>query len=242
MNELRTAKTQEPLWIDLQQLAKPTPRRQTVDTSQGKEAEKAAPNAFLGEKTRIVERESVAPLSEGGQARPKGAKASEQSKPLAKFGVPMFDMKQTAKAPDQAEWSDFGEQFGKMQQNFVKGVKQGEVTALNTQEFVFFGYFQRIRKSLDRAWNPILRQHIVKLYRKGRHLAGEMDHVTQTLVILNKQGEIVAVKILGTSGVEDLDSAAIEAFNKAGPFPNPPEGMVGQDGFVQIRWDFILKT
>ena len=34
----------------------------------------------------------------------------------------------------------------------------------------------------------------------------------------------------------------MEAFQQAGPFPNPPKGMLDADGFVRIRWDFILKA
>ena len=38
------------------------------------------------------------------------------------------------------------------------------------------------------------------------------------------------------------DQYSVDAFQKAGPFPNPPKGIVEDDGFVRIRWDFILKT
>ena len=40
----------------------------------------------------------------------------------------------------------------------------------------------------------------------------------------------------------DLDEAAIRAFNRAGPFPNPPNGLLQETGSVDIRWDFILRT
>jgi protein TonB len=40
----------------------------------------------------------------------------------------------------------------------------------------------------------------------------------------------------------DLDSAAVEAFRQAAPFPNPPKGMVEADGTIKIRWDFVLEA
>ena len=44
-----------------------------------------------------------------------------------------------------------------------------------------------------------------------------------------------------TSGVEELDAAAIESFNKAGPFPNPPKEML-ENGRAKIEWGFVVKT
>ena len=41
---------------------------------------------------------------------------------------------------------------------------------------------------------------------------------------------------------DDLDSAAVKALNRAGPYPNPPKGLLDANGNAQIRWDFVLKT
>ena len=37
-------------------------------------------------------------------------------------------------------------------------------------------------------------------------------------------------------------AAAVDAFNDAGPFPDPPAGLVDQNGQIQIPWDFILQS
>jgi protein TonB len=62
------------------------------------------------------------------------------------------------------------------------------------------------------------------------------------LVALDKEGRITKVQIIGASGTRDLDEAATKAFNDAGPFPNPPSGLVDNGGQVLVRWDFVLKT
>jgi protein TonB len=121
-------------------------------------------------------------------------------------------------------------------------LKQSEKTALNTREYMFFGYYQRIRERLDRAWVPILREKLVRFYRSGRQLASDMDHTTKVVVTLNQLGEIVRVQVVSESGNNDLDDAAIKAFNRAGPFPNPPRGMVGNTGQIEIPWEFVLKS
>lgn len=125
---------------------------------------------------------------------------------------------------------------------YIKGLKEGEFSALNTREFVFYSYFQRIRERLDRAWVPILRAHLTKMYKSGRTLASDMDHHTKILVHLSTDGEITRVQVISESGTRDLDDAAVKAFNKAGPFPNPPKGLIGTAKEIKIPWEFILRT
>jgi TonB family protein len=62
------------------------------------------------------------------------------------------------------------------------------------------------------------------------------------VIFLDGRGTLVRVKVLSASGMTDLDDAAVEAFKAAAPFPNPPKGIVEADGFIKIRWDFILEA
>ncbi len=73
-------------------------------------------------------------------------------------------------------------------------------------------------------------------------IASSQDRITRVVIVLNEQGTLVGVQVIGASGVQDLDEAAIEAFRAAAPFPNPPKGIVDQDGKIKIRWDFILEA
>jgi protein TonB len=125
---------------------------------------------------------------------------------------------------------------------YVKGLKESDVTALNTREYVFFGFFQRIRERLDLAWSRLLYDHLSRIARQGRMIASERDHTTRLLVVMNAEGKITRVQVLEESGTFDLDDAAVKAFNQAGPFPNPPKGLVDSSGSIEIRWDFILRT
>jgi protein TonB len=49
------------------------------------------------------------------------------------------------------------------------------------------------------------------------------------------------VLILSSSGQQELDSAAVESFNKSGPFPNPPKGML-KNGVAVLEWGFVVKS
>jgi len=38
----------------------------------------------------------------------------------------------------------------------------------------------------------------------------------------------------------DLDQTAVNAFRLAEPFPNPPKDLIESDGFVRVKWKFIV--
>ena len=211
-------------------------RRRVVQTETVEKSDKAPKNAFLGPQNQKVDQETVSRNKTTVMSTP--AKGSSKSKPhdLSKLGAQILP--KTFSLVDQPEWATPGTR----PQDYVNGLLESDRTALNTQEYVFYGYFQRIRERLDQAWVPILRERLLIYYRAGRQLASDMDHTTRVIVTLNEKGEVVRVQLLSPSGIRDLDDAAIAAFNKAGPFPNPPRGMIDINHEVRVPWDFVLKT
>lgn len=123
----------------------------------------------------------------------------------------------------------------------LSDVPIGERTILSTREFRYFSYYHRIKELLRQYWKPSVERQLAKIWGKGGTVR-EDEMVTKVLVLLDTKGRIQKISRLSSSGVVELDQAAVEAFQKAGPFPNPPKGMLDEDGFVRIRWDFILKT
>jgi len=255
-------------WIEIE----PTPstetqkdqtRKEVVQTLPGQEVKDAAKDAFLGERTQIVDRQTVSKnkttvigqntqgaqsqeKSETKSARPMAKAQPMEATPLTSLGVPMLPFQkknldtaqEMQKQETQPRWAQQGEQL----QEYVKGFNEGDQTLLNTKEYVFYGYFSRIREKLDRAWVPILRERVSMWYRGGRRIASEMEHVTRVLVVLNDQGEITEVKMISESGTRILDEAAVRAFNEAGPFPNPPSGLINEKRQIEVPWEFVLRT
>lgn len=127
-------------------------------------------------------------------------------------------------------------------QDYLKNTELGVETVLNTKEFKYYTYFNRIRRQLSQHWEPKVRDKLTKMFRQGRSIASDQDRITKLLIVLNPSGILVKVQVVSDSGVRDLDDAAIEAFKSAAPFPNPPQGIVDPDGTVKIRWDFILES
>ena len=124
----------------------------------------------------------------------------------------------------------------------LKDVKTGMQTVLSTREFLYYSYYNRIRSKLSQYWQPKIREKMERILKEGRTIASTGDKVTKIIIILDGKGTLTKVQVLGTAGVRDLDDAAVEAFRAAAPFPNPPKGMVDQDGLIKIRWDFVLEA
>ncbi|MGE4130290.1 MAG: energy transducer TonB [Bdellovibrionales bacterium] len=126
--------------------------------------------------------------------------------------------------------------------DYLKDVQSGLQTLLSTREFIYYTYYSRIKDALRQHWEPNVKEKVKIIYRKGRNIASAKDRITQVMVTLDKQGELIKVEVLSRSGVDSLDDAAVEAFRSAAPFPNPPHGMIEQDGTIKIRWDFVLEA
>ncbi|HRK03447.1 MAG TPA: energy transducer TonB, partial [Oligoflexia bacterium] len=132
---------------------------------------------------------------------------------------------------------------GSASSDYVRNAEQGAQTLLNTREYVYYSYYQRVRQQLEQFWEPNLRSRLKKFFAKGRTLASDKEHSTRLMVHLDKEGTITKIEVRDTSGLLELDQAAIDAFNKAGPFPNPPRGMLeANNGAVTVEWEFVLRT
>lgn len=126
--------------------------------------------------------------------------------------------------------------------DFLEDIPLGDFTKLNTQEYEFYGFYHRIRQKLEQFWGNNIQEEAQKFFKKGRSIASESNLITGLTIKLNSQGEIVDIILKSTSGIRELDDAAIKSFNQAGPFPNPPKGMIKQDGKATIEWGFVVNT
>ncbi len=126
-------------------------------------------------------------------------------------------------------------------QDRLKDVVIGAETHLNTREFLYYSYFNRIKKKLRQHWEPLIFAKVRSLAKQGRFLASSGDKDTRVVLVLDDTGLIRKVQVITTSGVGDIDEAAVDALNEAAQFPNPPKDLI-RDGFVTLTWNFILET
>ena len=130
-----------------------------------------------------------------------------------------------------------GEGFSASEE-YLPDLAIGANTLLNAKEFVFYGFYERIREKLSYEWRMRLDSELYTIESQGETLG--RDRTTKLEVVLDKNGVLKKVRIIGTSGMKELDRAATQAFVGAAPFPNPPAGMLEREQEVSIRWDFVV--
>lgn len=123
----------------------------------------------------------------------------------------------------------------------LEGIRESDRTILSTREFRYFSYYHRIKELLRQYWKPAVENRMARMWAQGKTMR-EDELVTRLLILLDEGGTIRKISRVASSGLAEVDSAAVEAFERAAPFPNPPKGIIDSDGFVRIRWDFILKA
>lgn len=212
-------------------------KKQIAESSLTKKADKAVDDAFLGQQTQVVDRQTrarvTAPFQDGrGGANGRSEAARQPKLALGSLGVQR----------NYQPMGNLGPGVPSSTSDYLKDLAPGAETMLNTKEYKYFSYYQRIRKQLEQYWEPGLKQRLKAMFERGRSLAEDHEHATRVLVVLDKEGTITKVLVENTSGLLDLDQSAVDAFNRAGPFPNPPQGMVDNDGTVKVEWEFVLKT
>lgn len=237
-------------------------QRQIVETETAADQAKPKDADYLGEHDQAVDKQTKARqvdiFRKGGVRSKAGTGGKPQialkdlappsSKPLAPptqaeiDGMRAKEQQRVARQEHNAGGEASAENPGSASNDFLDNVKDGDRTLLNTKEFVYFSYYRRIRQKLEVAWNSKLRNTLDTYMYGGRHLANDRNYVTGVIVVLDRFGKITAVKVLQNSGARDLDDAAVGAFNDAGPFPDPPAGLIDKNGQIQIRWDFILQS
>jgi TonB family protein len=67
------------------------------------------------------------------------------------------------------------------------------------------------------------------------------DRTTLLEVVLSADGGLSQAYVVRTSGVEVLDRAAVEAFQKAQPFLNPPQGLADSTGAIKFLFGFTFE-
>lgn len=236
---------------------KKSAKRQIVETKQQETKENLdkARDVFLGKNNSAVKKSTIAKKigkfnNENGSAsirsKQKGQKKSVSKKSFKlsdlSFNKNLFKpLEKNLKIKKETASKSGGSLLQSASNDHVKNIPLGDITQLNTTKFKFYGFYHRIKQKLEQHWGNSLRKKASEIYKSGKKIKSEGEKLTALLVILDNKGNILQVKLKSTSGVEELDQAAVESFNKAGPFPNPPKEML-RSGKARIEWGFVVKT
>ncbi len=144
----------------------------------------------------------------------------------------------------ELEHMDFSQQPKKQDlsrtMDFLPGVERGSHTLLNTREFIYYSYFSRMKEQIYWRWNQYLQTELPLTAFKSNHGNRQQIFSTSLYVYLSTDGEIQDMRVVKSSGEENVDSAALHAFLSAAPFPNPPAGLIEEDGYIHIKQSFYI--
>jgi TonB family protein len=131
-----------------------------------------------------------------------------------------------------ARSGDAAESGGGAPNDDLRDVAAGDSTALNTREFKYASFFNRMKQAVSAKWDPnsTLRRH-------GEQSA--LERTTVLFITLRPDGSLADAAVMKSSGLDWLDVEAVHAFEKAQPFPNPPAALVQQGA---IRFNFAFNV
>ncbi len=120
----------------------------------------------------------------------------------------------------------------------IRDAPKGDETLLNSREFRYATFFNRIKRGVSNNWK------VGEVYFKHDpygNVYGIKDRYTLLNVVLDTKGSLEDVSVMQSSGLGFLDDEAINAFRRAAPFPNPPEGLIETDGLIRFQFGFFFE-
>jgi len=115
---------------------------------------------------------------------------------------------------------------------------EGKETLLNSRRFRHWDFFNTVKSRVRRHWRPA---YVYRRKDPTGKIYGIKDRLTVVRVTLNNSGKVLRLTTVKNSGVDFLDAEARKALRKAGPFTNPPNGLVNKHGAVVFQFGFLFE-
>jgi TonB family protein len=128
--------------------------------------------------------------------------------------------------------------IGAAPNDHLRDEEEGEGTFLNTREWKYSSFFNRVKQSVGMHWDP--NTQLRRRDPTGSIYSGR-DRYTLVNVTLDEKGMIQEIRVEKSSGLDFLDLEAIASFQRAQPFPNPPAGLLDSDATVRFSFGFYLE-
>ncbi len=213
------------------------PRNIIVDTIKKNDFKKESKDRakYLGEKTQRVKEETRADGFGSSRAlsREKLRMPKLKEKPLQNFGMKMEDKK-------FGSLLERGEKTKLQLGNFNlldPDVKISTQTILNTDEYVYSTFYNRMREAIVVYWEPKVREVIEDRFS---HLTPGI-YKTETKIYISQKGEILDVEVEHSSGVLKLDDIASTSIREARAFLNPPKQLFERDPRAGLDFGFYVQ-
>jgi TonB family protein len=120
----------------------------------------------------------------------------------------------------------------------LEDIDNGDETSLSAKRWVYASFFNRMKRQVAQNWDPAT---VWRHSDPTGTVYGFKTRITEVRVTLTRTGDVARILVTGPSGVSQLDDEALRAFKVAGPFPNPPEGLVQKDNMITFAFSFFFE-
>lgn len=120
----------------------------------------------------------------------------------------------------------------------LRDVDEGDGTLLNSREWKYASFFNRVKQSVGMHWKP--NETLRRRDPTGNMFTGKDRH-TMLEITLDEKGRVTNIEVEKSSGLDFLDMEAVSSFQRAQPFPNPPPGLLNDDSKVRFSFGFFLE-
>lgn len=208
-------------------------RKQVVETPDLPAADQPRAEArFLAERNLRVDRETLGPvaLRSSGRGESGGADSPHPPPPEPPAENAPEDLKLGVKQlyPSFRDLWQMMPEAGAGRIDHIEGVAEGQITALNTQEFRYAAFYNRVKQAVRAYWNP---ESAVLRSGWPRH---NLD--TYLRFVADAEGRLLVVEVIHSCGYPAVDQAALRALERAAPFYGVPKGLLNEKG----QWDEVF--
>jgi outer membrane biosynthesis protein TonB len=137
---------------------------------------------------------------------------------------------------DATRSGDVAESGGGAPNDDLQNVPAGDGTALNTREWKYASFFNRVKQAVTAKWNPN-----GKMSTHSQAEVGYADRQTVLVITLRPDGSLVEAYVAKSCGLDWLDQESVQAFEHAQPFPNPPAALV-EGGIIRFQFGFTVTN
>lgn len=225
------------------------------DPSKNKSADKPKDAKYISDRNRIVEKETRArdtdvipkssPNSGPADTKDSENRAAEKQTPrtsqknrvknLGALGVPYhLDEKPISKEEEKSTASS--SRRGADQAIHDRSLPIGNENLLNTEESIYYAFYSRLYEAIGPIWQSRIRE---VPYTRRVQLGEYTTHVD---VVFDRDGNLIGIRYIQSSGVHEFDQAVESSWRKISRFPNPPKGLLNEQGQVHTGWNFTVHV
>jgi TonB family protein len=175
---------------------------------------------FAGERTQRVKEETRAAIA-GVFAPGQGSAPSEKPDP---DGLEMQQLLLWGASPNK----------------LPEDMRVSNETVLNTDAISYASFLNRIADEVYGLWTQNVREAADRLRSRGGDLQSKL-YITKLRIELDNAGRVNAIRLLKSSGVDEIDEAPKKAFWEKSEFPNPPEQMRDAEGVIHFVYEFHFE-